>query len=60
MLIPFKDSVAIDDLKQTLYALSLKDRRAMDKILDPLKEAGVIKDVPLGKPSPAVSLAFVV
>jgi hypothetical protein len=32
----------------------------MDDILDPLKKIGVVEDVPLGKPSPVSSPAFVV
>jgi hypothetical protein len=60
MPIPFKDGTSVSDLKQTPYSLSLKDRRAMDEILDPLKAAGVIEDVPLGEPSPVASPAFVI
>jgi hypothetical protein len=40
--------------------LSLKDRQAVDQILDPLKAMGVVENVPLGVPSPASSPAFVV
>jgi hypothetical protein len=47
-------------LKQGPYSLSLKDLRAMDKMLDPLKEIGVVEDVPLGSPSPVSSPAFVI
>ena len=32
----------------------------MNKILDPLKEVGIIELVPLGKPSLVVLLAFVI
>jgi len=38
----------------------IKDRCGIDTVLDPLKESGVIEDVPLGKPCPAASLAFTV
>jgi hypothetical protein len=38
----------------------MKDRANIDAILDPLKEAGVIEDVPLSQPSLIISLAFIV
>jgi hypothetical protein len=60
MPIPFKNGADVEDLKQVPYSLSIKDRRAMDEILDPLKDIGVVEDVPLGKPSPVSSPAFVV
>jgi len=60
MLILFKPGVDIKDLKQTPFSLSMKDRANIDVILNSLKEAGVIEDVPLGQPSLAVSLAFMV
>jgi hypothetical protein len=60
MLIPFKPGVDIKDLRQTPFSLSMKDRANINAILDPLKEAGVIEDVPLGQPSPAASPAFMV
>lgn len=60
MPIPFKEGVEIKDLKQAPYNLSRRDQQAMDDILDPLKEAGVVEDVPLGKPSLVSSPAFVV
>jgi hypothetical protein len=39
--------------------MSLKDYIEINKILDPLKVISVIKDVLLGKPSLAASLAFI-
>lgn len=60
MPIPFREGVDISDLKQAPYSLSPKDRAAIDKILDPLKEMGVVENVPLGKPCPAASPAFIV
>jgi hypothetical protein len=60
MLILFKPGVDIKDLRQTPFLLSIKDRANIDVILNPLKEAGVIEDVPLGQPSLVASLAFMV
>jgi hypothetical protein len=60
MLILFKPGVDIKDLRQIPFSLSMKDRANIDAIFDPLKEAGVIEDVPLGQPSSAASLAFIV
>jgi hypothetical protein len=60
MLILFKERTIINNLKQALYSLSLKDRRVINKILNLLKEASVIKDVPLREPSLIASLVFVV
>jgi hypothetical protein len=48
MPILFKLGVNIKDLRQTPFLLSIKDYANINIILDPLKEAGVIKDVPLG------------
>jgi hypothetical protein len=50
MPILFKLGVNIKDLRQTpfLFLLSIKDYTNINIILDPLKEAGVIEDVPLG------------
>jgi hypothetical protein len=58
--IPFKKDVDISDLKQTLYNMSLKDKKAIDEILDPLTQIGVVEKVPLGRPSLASALAFLV
>ena len=60
MLISFKLGVNIKDLRQTPFSLSIKDRANINIIFNPLKEAGVIKDIPLGQPSLAASLAFIV
>lgn len=40
--------------------MSYKDRRAIDLILDPLKQLGVVEDIPLGKPYPATLPAFII
>jgi hypothetical protein len=40
--------------------MSLKDKKVIDEILDPLTKIGVIEKVPLGKPSPASVLVFLV
>jgi len=48
MPILFKPGVNIKDLRQTPFLLSIKDRANIDAIFDPLKEAGVIEDIPLG------------
>lgn len=60
MPIPFLPNATLDDLKQKAYPLSRRDREAMDGILDPLREIGVVEDVPLGRPSPSSSPAFIV
>jgi hypothetical protein len=60
MPIPFREGVDIKDLKQLLYNMSYKDRRAIDLILDPLKQLGVVEDIPLRKPCPATSPAFTI
>ena len=60
MPIPFKEGVSLKDLKQPAYNLSMKDRMAMNGLLDPLREAGIVEPVPLGQPSPVSSPAFVV
>ena len=60
MPIPFKEGVNTDDLRQVPYNLSMRDRKAFDKLTDPLRKIGVIEPVPLGKPSQAASPAFIV
>jgi hypothetical protein len=60
MLILFKPDIDIKNLRQTPFSLSIKDYININAILNPLKEAEVIKDVPLGQPSLAISLAFIV
>jgi hypothetical protein len=60
MPIPFKLGVNIKDLRQMPFSLFIKDYTNINAILNPLKEARVIKDVPLGQPSPVASLAFIV
>ena len=60
MPIPFCNKMDISSLKQALYNLLHKDRKAANEILDPLYKDGVVKPVPLGQPSLAASLAFVV
>jgi hypothetical protein len=60
MPIPFKDNVDLSDLRQPPFNLSRKDELTMDSILDPMKATGQLEDVPLGKPSPSASPAFLV
>ena len=48
MPILFKPGVNIKDLRQTPFLLSIKDYTNINAILNHLKEAGVIKDMPLG------------
>ncbi|KAJ8127870.1 hypothetical protein O1611_g5767 [Lasiodiplodia mahajangana] len=60
MPINFKDGVSTDDLNQRPYIISRRDRAAMDAILQPLTDAGVVEDIPLGQPCPVASPAFVV
>ena len=60
MQVSFKENVDLTDLRQAPYPQSQKDRIAMDSILDPMKADGALEDVPLGKPSPVASPAFVV
>ena len=59
MPILFKEGVDLKDLRQAPYSMSPKDHTEMNKILDPLKAISVVKDVLLGKPSLAASLAFI-
>jgi hypothetical protein len=47
MPILFKLRVNIKDLRQTPFLLFIKDYTNINTILNPLKEAEVIKDVPL-------------
>ena len=44
----FKDSVDLRKLKQAPYNLSLKDQHAINEVIDPLREQGRVKGVPLG------------
>ena len=60
MGIPFKDETDIAGLKQAPYGLSVRDREAMNDILDELKAQDRMEKVPLGNPSPVASPAFVV
>jgi hypothetical protein len=60
MPILFKPGVDIKDLRQTPFLLSIKDYTNINVILNLLKEARVIKDIPLGQPSLIASLAFIV
>ncbi|KAK6206174.1 Ribonuclease H-like protein [Colletotrichum tabaci] len=60
MPIPFKDGVDISDLNQRPYNMSRRDKVAMDAILNPLAEAGIVEKVPLGEPSPSAAPAFMV
>jgi hypothetical protein len=58
--IRFPDENDLAGLKQNPYRLSSKDRKAMDEILNSLKQDGRIEDAPLGDPSPVSSPVFVV
>lgn len=60
MPIPFRQGVDFSDLKQVPYGMLRRDRIETNKIFDPLSEIGVVEKVPLGKPSPAASPAFLV
>ncbi|RMZ85683.1 hypothetical protein DV736_g6568, partial [Chaetothyriales sp. CBS 134916] len=60
MPIPFKRDVDLRKLKRPPYNLSLRDQKAIDEVVDPLRRQGRVKRVPLGQPSTAASPAFVV
>jgi hypothetical protein len=60
MLILFKKGAIINNLKQALYSLSLKDRRAINKILNLFKEVNIIKNVLLKELSLVAFLVFIV
>lgn len=60
MPIDFKTGVDILDLRQAPYSASLRDRAAMNDILDPLKEQGYVEDVPFSQPSLVSAPAFLV
>lgn len=60
MPIPFRNESDVGGLKQQPYNLSMRDRKAMDEVLDPLVQQGRVQKVPLGVPSAASSPAFVV
>ena len=60
MPVLFKDDIDLSQLKQALYSLSERDKKAMNDVIDPLIKQGRVKKVPLGKPSAAASPAFVV
>ena len=56
----FKSDADISDLAQRPYNLLRRDKKAMDSVLNPLKEAGIVEDVLLGEGSPVSSPSFVV
>jgi len=60
MPIPFRNDADLRDLRQAPYNMLIRDRNALDSIADPLRAAGVVESVSLGKPSPAASPAFIV
>ena len=60
MPICFHDDRDVKGLKQPCFPLSLRDRKAMDSILDPLAQQDRLEKVPLTHPSPVSSPAFVV
>jgi hypothetical protein len=48
--IPFAENADLKDLKQPLYNVSLRDKKAINEVIDPFTKTGVIEHVPLGKP----------
>lgn len=60
MPIPFKDEADMSGLKQPPIHLSAHDHKAMDAILDPMRETGRVVKVPWDHPSPVACPAFVV
>jgi hypothetical protein len=60
MLIQFKEDANLDGLRQAPLDMSQRDRDAADGILDPLRQEGALKKLPLGQPSPAASPVSVV
>ena len=60
MPIPFKDEFDIMSLKQALYSMSARDKRAMDEMLNPLLEEGRVQKVSLKTVSSTSSSAFVI
>jgi hypothetical protein len=60
MLILFKPDINIKNLRQMSFLLFIKNHININTILNPLKKAGVIKDVPLGQLFLAVFPAFIV
>jgi hypothetical protein len=60
MLILFKPDINIKNLRQTPFLLFIKDYTNINIILNLLKKAGVIEDVPLGQLSLITSPAFIV
>lgn len=60
MPILFGDGCDLSKLKQAPYSQSLRDKRAIDEVLNPLCEQGRIVPVPLGRPSLVAAPAFVV
>lgn len=60
MPISFKDESNVEKLKQTSYSMSVRDRKVMDEILNPLAKKGRMQKVPLGTVSSASSPAFIV
>ncbi|KAE9371150.1 hypothetical protein N431DRAFT_467345 [Stipitochalara longipes BDJ] len=48
MPIPFKENIDISDLGQVSYPLPKRDEKAMDSVLDPMKDDGaLVAAVPL-------------
>ena len=60
MPIPFLNKINVKGLKQNPYNISMKDRKAMDDILNLLKRDDHIKDIPLSQLSAAASPVFII
>jgi hypothetical protein len=60
MPIRLLDEADLKGLKQAPYRLSVRDKKGMDSILDPLIDQGQVERVPLGGRSAVASPAFVV
>lgn len=60
MPIPLKEGTDISGLSTLLYLILLHDCKAANNILDLLKAANYVKDVPLGKACLVILLVFIV
>lgn len=49
MPIPLKEDANLSDLVQRPYNLSPRDKKAMDDLINPLRDIGVIEDAPFGE-----------
>jgi len=60
MPVPFKEGVEINDLRQAPFPQFKKDKKKINKILNPMRADDLLVPVPLKQPSPAATPAFVV